>query len=488
MAPRRKPLALQKAKVQKLAIFKAPEQGPKNVRPDLIERIKKCFDRAHHATANESEAQAAIKMASKIMDTHNIELAHIMQYEDVKEQGHRGGLSTVVITQPKEPHVVKFESWVHDLVNAVCKFFECDAYSEQCQRAITWTFFGIAEHTVTAAMAFEVMHFLILNGSSTKIGVTTRNSYCMGAAYGLCCIADQEAFALEATAKENEEKGLAAKLEEEERARKAEVERLQAMQPSIKDEMGPEKPTETSQRTNTGVKPESNSSRGFDINLDVPPAKFNNPSFDTQFLNHDNNGEESENGPGDLDNDTTKPNNKGTITDDASVDADSDSEIHADYIEEEGDSPSFDAAEGDFETNLQQFKPKKQPEREQQPKTCHTTTQSQPPHDQAQKQNPSSTIIISDDPPRTSTQHQTPLNEETSPMQWQSTQQLTTFRKSAQDVADSTLKDNGIKLGKSPNLKRSVKDEEAYSMGERDSRDINDQVKRRRIEDGSGGA
>ena len=462
MTPRRNPLALQKAKVQKLAIFKAPDQGPKNVRPDLIERIKKCFDRAHHASANESEAQAAIKMASKIMDNHNIELAHIMQYEDVKEQCHRGGLSTVVITQPKEPHVVKFETWVHDLVNAVCKFFECDTYSDQCQRAITWTFFGIAEHTVTAAMAFEVMHFLILNGSSTKIGVTTRNSYCLGAAYGLCCIADQEAFALEATAKENEEKDLAAKLEEEERARKAEIERLQAMQPSIKDEMGPEKPTETSQRTNTGVKPESNSSRGFDINLDVPPAKFNNHSFDTQFRNHNNNGEESENGPGDLDKDTTKPNSEGTITDDTSVDAGSDSEIHADYIEEEGDSPSFDAAEGDFETNLQQFKTKKQP------KTCHTTTQSQPPHDQAL--------------------NQTPLNEETTPMQWQSTQQLTTFRKSAQDVADSTLEDSGITLGKRPNLKRSVKDEEAYSMGERDSRDINDQVKRRRIENGSSGA
>ena len=65
MAPKNR-LQLQKATVEKFAESTSATASA-NVPSAYIERVKKCFARAKHANANESEAQAAMRMASKIM-------------------------------------------------------------------------------------------------------------------------------------------------------------------------------------------------------------------------------------------------------------------------------------------------------------------------------------------------------------------------------------------------------------------------------------
>lgn len=150
-----------------------------------------------------------------------------MQHETAEERASKAGSSTVVIRQSKEPNIVKFDTWVSDLGSAIKKLYDCQAFSTQSKCAITWTFHGIAEHTVAAATAFEVMHFLVLDGSSAIIGVGARNSYCMGAAKGLCVLADEEVLGAMRIARENEQKALATKVREEQLARNKKIARLQ---------------------------------------------------------------------------------------------------------------------------------------------------------------------------------------------------------------------------------------------------------------------
>ncbi len=73
----------------------------------MIERIRKCFDRANHATANVNEQRAAFKMAHKIMKQHNISQAELMEEEDKVAHAKRGGITTVNIWPAKEGALVK---------------------------------------------------------------------------------------------------------------------------------------------------------------------------------------------------------------------------------------------------------------------------------------------------------------------------------------------------------------------------------------------
>lgn len=180
-------------------------------RSEVVERIKKCLARGTHATANENEAKTAIRMASQIMQQHNITQAQIMEGEDDAQRLERGGLSTVNVG-PRTPYgQVIFETWVADLKHAICTFFDCKAFSSQLFFSIKWTFYGVAEHTVSAAMAFEMTHNLIQGWAWHLHGVCARNSYCLGVAHGLENIARAEQQAAERAAKENEAKPTSAK-------------------------------------------------------------------------------------------------------------------------------------------------------------------------------------------------------------------------------------------------------------------------------------
>ena len=182
---------------------------------DVIERIKKCFERAEHKNANESEARAAIMMAARYMKQYNIDRSELMQYEDKEARTARRGSSNVNIWPSKDGGEVKSQTWVHDLVDAIRKFFDCNSYSCDLEECIEWTSYGIAEHTVSAAIAFEMCHNLIQDWSSSHKTVAARNSYCLGVADGLCRLAEQEKEDTEKAAREAERKAFTARLKEE---------------------------------------------------------------------------------------------------------------------------------------------------------------------------------------------------------------------------------------------------------------------------------
>ena len=203
-------LPSQKATVECLAA-RARSATLNHASSEVVDRIKKCLARANHANANENEAKSAIKMASKIMQQHNITQAQVMEGENDAQRLERGGLSTVKIGPRTQYRQVISETWVDDLATAICTFFDCDAFPEQFSFSIKWTFYGVAENTVSAAMAFEMTHNLVQSWAWPLHGVCARNSYCLGVAHGLKNIAKAEKRAAERAAKENEAKSTAAK-------------------------------------------------------------------------------------------------------------------------------------------------------------------------------------------------------------------------------------------------------------------------------------
>jgi len=74
--PSKRLLKQQKATIEWLAddntSIRKTSQTTSNASKDVIDRVRKCFARAEHSNANEAEARAAVKMASKIMEQHQI--------------------------------------------------------------------------------------------------------------------------------------------------------------------------------------------------------------------------------------------------------------------------------------------------------------------------------------------------------------------------------------------------------------------------------
>ena len=162
MSFRRTPLKTQKAVIGLLADTERSSNRLSHVSQDVIQRVQKCYARATHQNANEAESRAAMKMVLKIMEQHNIAEADLMQDEDKETRGKRGGMSTVIIgsatSQSGTLARAIMQGWVSWLADAMEKFFDCKAFSTQTPWKIEWTFYGIAIHTVSAAIAFEAIH------------------------------------------------------------------------------------------------------------------------------------------------------------------------------------------------------------------------------------------------------------------------------------------------------------------------------------------
>lgn len=199
---------------------------------EVVERIKKCFERADHVNANENEARAAIMMASKYMKQHNIQRADLLEHENQSTRAARGGMSNVNIWPAKNDMAVRNQTWVNDLICAMEKFFDCTSYSTDLGDNIEWTFYGIAEHTISAAIAFEMCHNLIQEWSGPYTSVAARNSYSLGVADGLCRLAEQEKIDTEKAARDSERKAFAARLKDEDLKAARELERLRDPPPA----------------------------------------------------------------------------------------------------------------------------------------------------------------------------------------------------------------------------------------------------------------
>ena len=419
--PTKRELKWQKAVIGWLANDETSTQTLSNVDRVVIERIRKCFARANHATANENEQRAAFKMAHKIMKQYSISQAELMEEEDKITRAERGGMSTVNIWPAKEGALVKHQCWVKDLVCAIRKFFDCSAYSTILPDSIEWTFYGVVGHTVSAAMAFEPVHNQIQTWAEKFPTVATRNSYSLGVADGLCRLAEEEMVAMENIALEKEQKALAARIRAEDIQRQVELDRIRnpPLSPS------PEPVSEPEEGEGGAAKKEEDNA--IKIETDATGA-----------------------------------------ADDAS-----DNEIMPDFNEEIA-GEILDAT-ADFDTELKKFiKPDPDTEPEPEPELGSTVSYED-------SDTPSATKKPRRDPALPSEKEDKDKKpEETA--EWRSMRQLTVFRQNVKEIEQSVIKEKGLKLGKDRKRKRSVKDRDAFKQGRKDAKDIN--IRAPRIEDG----
>lgn len=289
--PSKREYKWQRAAIGWLADDEISTQTLSHVDRNVVERIKKCFDRGNHATANENEQRAAFKMAHKIMKQYSISQAELMEEEDKIARAQRGGMSTINIWPAKDGSFVKHQTWVKDVVCAIRKFFDCNAYSTILPDNIEWTFYGVLGHTVSAAIAFESVHNQIQTWAGKHPTVATRNSYSLGIADGLCHLAEEEQVAMENIAMETEQKALAARIRAEDIQRQVELSRLGNPPPSPSpepvsepDEEDGAKKTEGNVDTTGSDDDGSDNEAMPDFNEEIPGEKMDTTAdFDTEL-------------------------------------------------------------------------------------------------------------------------------------------------------------------------------------------------------------
>jgi len=419
-APKQLPLPRQTAKVKDLAEQQAGAAGETNIDAPILERIKKCLDRANHPNTPEMEAKAALRMSSRLMAQYNVSQADILALASTsEEQAALGGASTVAITSTKSVVAkVIMQSWVRDLINAMKIFFDCKAYSTAYGYKIVWTFYGIPQNTVAAAISFEMAHNLTLEWAREKKGAI--NSYCMGVAAGLKEMAREEKRNEKRQARKREQEALAAKVEQERLQRQRELDRLNRLAPEADEEDLRSAQVEEEMVKQEPIDYDENSAD----ESGSPPAAFGDVVLD------------------DFDSDECKPTFK-----------------------QENELPLDLSA--DFEEELQKIIKQ---ERSPTPELANVQDKTKP-KIEAKEEEPTPPIQNpgpSDDQPA----------EELS--LWTSPQQIILFRKSAMKVAEEYLKSTKRKLHKSRKRTCSVRDYGAFEAGKRDSRNID--VRRRRLE------
>ncbi|KAL8952969.1 MAG: hypothetical protein Q9222_001145 [Ikaeria aurantiellina] len=260
MPSRRKPLQTARAKIARLANdytsseASSADNGNSHNR-EIINRIQKCFDRAHHENANEQEAKAALRLASMIMQRYNITEADCMKYETQEQRQKRGGFSKVDVLPAKDGGYPFIYGWVEWLIGAILNFFDCKTFSTLLDDRLVWTFCGIADNTVGAAIAFEATHNLILDWSVKRKqlqgpnAVSLRNSYCQGVADGLLQASERHKEGVEWKARLTEELAMVARLQEEEVERRLREGLLGAVGLSLGSDRGYDTDTSTDDAT-----------------------------------------------------------------------------------------------------------------------------------------------------------------------------------------------------------------------------------------------
>lgn len=198
-----------------------------NVDEVIIERIKKCLARANHPGSPQAEAKAAVYLASRLMKQYNVSQMEILAHESSNERKRYAGQSIVSIKRADGSlTVVPHRGFLDSLSRAMCIFFDCKCYSTQMIWSLDWTFYGIAQNTVAAAMAFEMAHNLILEWGRYKKGVRVKNSYLLGLSAGLEEMARRERKKEEEEVREAERQETTARVREEELRRQTEEDRL----------------------------------------------------------------------------------------------------------------------------------------------------------------------------------------------------------------------------------------------------------------------
>ncbi|KAK8869279.1 hypothetical protein PGQ11_007857 [Apiospora arundinis] len=207
----------------------------------IILRIKKCLDCANYLT----------RWRQRLKQHFAEVLAH-----EPDEQRHYAGQSVVSISRcdGDRSRSVRQQSYTATLAHAMGCFFDCKHYSTGYTSSVDFTFYGIAENSIAAAMSFEMAYNLIAEWARPFKGVGSKNSYCHGICDELVKTAANEKASEELRAKKAESDAIAAKAREEEAERAARLARLAEplRSPSSTPEPGPPLKAEPRDHTDCG--------------------------------------------------------------------------------------------------------------------------------------------------------------------------------------------------------------------------------------------
>lgn len=181
--------------------------------PAISEKIKKMLALGNHPTANPHQAKRAIALAHKLSRQHQIPLAEVIEQESPDKLIEHTGHSVVSIkrTDGDLTKAVRQHCYVGRLCRAMTDFFICKYYStntkpDEICTAMNFTFYGVAEHTITAAHAFAMVYNVLSKGARKHKGISSQNSYCLGAGDELLNMAKAAKKAERAQAKQEEAK------------------------------------------------------------------------------------------------------------------------------------------------------------------------------------------------------------------------------------------------------------------------------------------
>ena len=432
-----------KAKVHSLAQTGTATVTSSNavVNDDIMEKIKKCLARYNHPTTPEHEAKVACRIASRLMEQHNISQAELAEQEGATGGMWRSGRSIVwlIRSDGDQSKKVKHFAYADRIGHAMRRFFDCKHYTVGTQRSLQFVFYGIAENTITAALAFEMAYNLISEWARPQEGVGSKNSYSLGASWQLQKMAKAEKAAEAARAIEAEKEALASKVRQEE---VEDEERLARLQPTVEDDEGiVDEVSSDLQRDDGG-----------------PENIVNNGSVDddTQSTKSWQSDETEFNGFGD---------DSGLKHEDEGV-------IEPDFVE---DDELMDWNK-DLDEEIQQY-----PQPEPASRSASPETEPLPYH--LSQQNFGNSAALEKAPPTFPTLPTPPAEDNLDfeaglQTSWASHRQLMTFRADATTVADQYLKDHDVKLRMDRKRSTGIRDRTAYDQGMEDGKKIDVHQKR----------
>ncbi|KAH7103389.1 hypothetical protein BKA62DRAFT_828571 [Auriculariales sp. MPI-PUGE-AT-0066] len=403
----------------------------------VVDRIKKALALAAHSGTGEGEARQAMRMASKLMQAHNVSQADIMATENDEQRAKRAGSSIITIRAANGGRVV-METWTQQLAAAMTIFFNTKVYSTTWhdRSKITWTFYGLAEGTVAAVHAFETCHNLIPIWSTQKTefkGRNAKNVYRVGVADGLVALARQEKKDEDRAAAEAEKERLKKAAEAEKMQREAEIARLKDLSAKEEEDRKRHEAMEIASSNDRKVKMEE--VEDSDLLRPRTPATEDVETRRTASP-------------------VWQPRGGVDDGDDSDSDDQSDTEV-ANFL---GDDPIDDQMDLDAGLLKAEEKVKMEAERDTKPPPTQPIPELPIKKEEADE-------------------------EQSQPAGWESTQQLVRFRNDADNIADAYLTNQKIKLGKGRKSKvvefKDPSAASAYKQGKADARKLD--VKRKRI-------
>lgn len=456
--------ALYKATVKVLAKSGIKVTGSTaDIDNDVMLRIKKCLDRANHPNTPETEAKRALHFASRLMAQFNVTRAEVLAHEPPEVQRQYSGESIVSITRTDcdKTKPVRQGAFVGEVCYAMKLFFNCSSYSTTFDRAndhsrIDFTFYGIAENTVAAAMAFEMTYNLISEWARSYKGVGGKNSYSLGVGDELSKMAEEARQAEEEEAKKLEEQEADAfkdRIRQEETQRQAQLDRLTAIPSASAAEDAP--------AASTLDVAAGNALKGKTIASGL--------STDPIFLDSDSESDEE---------DEREDEHMSGEDSGFAIDRDDDEDLYVpDFKIETQDS---EAGDDELNEHVDELLNGDVPVSDQSPILLDAE-----PHPNADSDETHHAQIQGSGLPFSNQDRQdsdkSPEREVRPEARWASHMQLVTFRKTAQSVAEEHLKKKGVKLSKRKHRESVIRDWSAYDQGAKDGRKID--VHRRAIKE-----